>query len=146
MAENNKMAYYVGTFVFVIIGYFVSLFVEDFLSKNLPTTTILEIFTSARVGAIFSALVWFVFLFVVYWGATLFTDSGEKTGLISITFIITLVVATLATVMGFIIFDLINDSTVTINLDYLLDSYFFVLRYSLAPALAATFSYSNKSY
>jgi len=145
MSENNKMAYYVGTFVFVIIGYFVSLFVGDILTNNIPADPILGIFTQDRVGDIFLALVWFVFLFVVYWGSTMFTDSGEKTGLLSLTFIITLIVATLATVIGKIIFDLIMDSAVIITLDYLLNSYFYVLLYSVAPALAATFSYSNKS-
>ncbi len=145
MAENNKMAYYVGTFVFVIVGYFVQLFVDDLLDEILPTEAILEIFTVTRVDYIFSAIVWFVFLFVVYWGSTLFIDSGERTGMVSITFIITLLIATLATVIATIIFDLINDSTVTLDLDYLLDTYFFVLIYSVAPAIAATFGYSNKS-
>ena len=81
MTENNKMAYYVGTFVFVIVGYFVSLFVDDALDDVLPTETILEIFTVERVNHIFSAIIWFVFLFVVYWGATMFIDHGERTGL-----------------------------------------------------------------
>ncbi|MHA1978385.1 MAG: hypothetical protein ACW98F_13390 [Candidatus Hodarchaeales archaeon] len=145
MAENNKMAYYVGTFVFVIVGYFVSLFVEDILLDNAPSDAILEIFTPVRVLWIFSAIVWIVFLFVVYWGSTLFGDSGERTGFLSITFLITLIIATFAMVIAYIIFNLINDSSVTINLDYLLNSYFYVLRNSVAPALAATFAYSNNS-
>ncbi len=145
MAENNKMAYYVGTFVFVIVGYFVQLFVDDLLEDVLPTEAILEIFTVVRVDDIFSAIVWFVFLFVVYWGATLFIDSGERTGLASLTFVITLLIATLAAVIATIIFDLINDSSVTLNFDYLLDQYFSILRDSVAPAVAATFGYSNKS-
>ncbi|MHA1994379.1 MAG: hypothetical protein ACW97Z_07555 [Candidatus Hodarchaeales archaeon] len=145
MAENNKMAYYVGTFVFVIVGYFIALFVQDLLYSNFPSEPILEIFTLARVSAIFSATVWFIFLFVVYWGSTLFIDSGERTGLISITFFITLLIATFGMVMAFIIFDLINTASTTINLDYILDSYFGVLKESLAPAVAATFGYSNKS-
>ncbi|PWI47205.1 hypothetical protein CEE45_12960 [Candidatus Heimdallarchaeota archaeon B3_Heim] len=145
MAENNKMAYYVGTFIFVIIGYFVSLFVEDLLAEVAPSESILEIFTPFRVMWIFTALVWFIFLFVVYWGSTMFTDFGERTGLASITFVITLIIATLAMVIAYIIFNLVNDSSVTIDLDYLLDSYFIVLRSSVAPAVAATFGYSNKS-
>ena len=145
MAENNKMAYYVGTFIFVIIGYFVSLFVEDILAEVAPSDSILEIFTPFRVMWIFTALVWFIFLFVVYWGSTMFTDFGERTGLASITFVITLIIATLAMVIAYIIFNLVNDSSVTIDLDYLLDSYFIVLRSSVAPAAAATFGYSNKS-
>ena len=145
MAENNKIAYYVGTFIFVIIGYFVSLFVEDILAEVAPSDSILEIFTPFRVMWIFTALVWFIFLFVVYWGSTMFTDFGERTGLASITFVITLIIATLAMVIAYIIFNLVNDSSVTIDLDYLLDSYFIVLRSSVAPAAAATFGYSNKS-
>ena len=145
MAENNKMAYYVGAFVFTIIGYFVSLFVQDILADILPTEPILEIFTPTRISYMFYALVWFVFLFVVYWGSTLFIDSGEKTSFVSLTFLITLIIATFAMVIAFIIFYLINDSSVTISLDYILNSYFYVLRESIGPALAATFAYSNKT-
>jgi hypothetical protein len=144
MAENNKMAYYVGAFVFTIVGYFVSLFVQDILNDILPTDPILEIFTPIRISYLFYAIVWFVFLFVVYWGSTLFIDTGEKTGFASLTFVITLIIATFAMVIAFIIFNLINNSSVTISLDYILNSYFFVLRESIGPALAATFAYSNK--
>jgi hypothetical protein len=143
MAENNKMAYYVGAFVFTIVGYFVSLFVQDLLAEILPSDAILEIFTPTRISLIFSAIVWFVFLFVVYWGSTLFIDSGEKTGFLSLTFLITLIIATFAMVIAFIIFDLINSASVTIDIDYLLNSYFFVLRFSIGPAIAATYGYSN---
>ena len=144
MAENNKMAYYVGAFIFTIVGYFVQLFVGGLFDEILPTDPILEIFTPLRISGIFIAIVWFVFLFVVYWGSTMFIDSGEKTGFASITFLITLIIATFATVIAYIIYDLINSASVTINLDYLLNSYFFTLLYSVAPALAATFGYNNK--
>ena len=82
---------------------------------------------------------------MVNWGSTLFAESGERTGFLSITFFITLIIATFAMVIAYIIFNLVNNSSVTIDLDYLIDSYFLVLKYSIAPALAATFGYSNNS-
>ena len=145
MADNSKINFYVGTFVFVIVGFFVKLIVEDFLSHNIPTTPIFEIFTPSRVGWIFSVIVLFVFLFVIYWGSTLFIDYGEKTGILSLTFLITLIVATLAMLLAYIIHTLLTSSSVTLNIDLLLDSFFYVLYQSVAPAIAAVFGYSNKS-
>ncbi|WP_455464194.1 hypothetical protein [Candidatus Hodarchaeum mangrovi] len=145
MAESSKINFYVGTFLFVIVGFFVRLIVEDILDDIAPTTPILEVFTPFRVDMVFSVIVLFVFLFVIYWGSTLFIDSSEKTGILSLTFLITLIVATLAMLLAYIIHTLLTSSSVTINLDLLLDSFFIVLPLSVAPAIAAVFGYSNKS-
>ena len=144
MAENSKFPFYIGSFVFVIVGYLVSLFVEGILGDVLPTTTILEVFTPIRIALFFNALVWFVVLFLVFWGSTMFIDYGEKNGLLSLTFFITWICVAFGMVIAVIIHSLLATSSVTLNLDLLIDAFFGVLLLSLGPTIAALLGLSNK--
>ena len=90
MADYKKINVYLGSFIFVIVGYLISEILEDFLLNNLPSQPILEIFTPMRIWYICSAIVWFVVCFICYWGSTRFIDSGEDVGMLSLFFLINL--------------------------------------------------------
>ncbi|MHA1941876.1 MAG: hypothetical protein ACXACP_08420 [Candidatus Hodarchaeales archaeon] len=145
MKGSEKMAVYVGTLLFIIIGYLVMLISQDALLDVINDIGI-DFLTSLRVSALVSAIGWFILSFLVYWGSTKWLETGEKVGIISLFFIVLWLIAGFGVLLSSIIYDLLNDIPVTLDLDPLLDAFFIGLTIALIPTLAAALGVSNKSY
>ncbi len=146
MKGNDKLTVYLGTFIFVIVGYFLSLWISDILSDVLSSLS-LPFLTATRILGIIAALAWLIVSFLTYWGGTRWIEEGAKIGLISLFFFILWFVAAFAVVIGFIIHALLIGGSATINLDNLLDTFFtFGLLWGLAPTISALLGVSNKSH
>ncbi len=85
MKGSEKLSVYVGSFVFVIVGYLVMLLVSDNL-KNIFTDLNIDFLSPTRIVTLALALGWFVLGFLVYWGSTRWLESGEKVGILSLSF------------------------------------------------------------
>ncbi len=135
MKGSEKLSVYIGTFIFVIIGFFIMKLLSDYLTAE---------FTDLA-GSIISAIGWFVLGFVTYWGSTRWLESGEKMGMISLFFILIWLISAFGILIAGIIAVTVQTGTITLNLDNLIDVFFFWLPYALIPALATTLGVSNKS-
>ncbi|MFX0052606.1 MAG: hypothetical protein ACFFAJ_04395 [Candidatus Hodarchaeota archaeon] len=144
MKGSEKMAVYVGTFVFVIIGYILMQFVYDVL-WDVFTELGIDFLTPIRVGSLVYGLGWFVLGFLVYWGATRWLESGEKIGMLSLFFIVIWLISTFGILIGHLLYLMIEGTNIVLQIDSLLDTYFSVLNLALIPSLAATLGVSNKS-
>lgn len=129
------MAVYLGTFIFVIVGYIVSYFLVDLLSDmdiNL-------------LPSIIAAIGWFLICWLTNFGSTRWLESGEKVGILSIFFFILWLIATVATVIAFIVITLLEGNAAIIDIDLLVDQFFFWMPYAIGPAIAALLGVSNKA-
>lgn len=149
MKGSEKMAVYVGTFVFVIVGYIAALFVSRILSDVLLDLQI-DFLTSGRIDRLVFAIGWFVIVFLTYWGSTRWLEEGEKIGILSLFFVILWLVSSLAVIVGYIVWSLIQGNSEVITLDpaisgNLVDQYFEGLFWALSPTVAALLGVSNKS-
>ncbi len=144
MKGSDKMAVYVATFIFVIIGYLLYLVVRDILTPVFTNLNI-DILTPARIGLLVFAIAWFVVTFLTGWGSTKWLEEGQKTGIMSLFFFILWIIASFALVIAKIVELLLGGSSAVINLDIMLDGFFVSLPLALAPALAAILSVSNKT-
>ncbi|MFX0088215.1 MAG: hypothetical protein ACFFAU_21350 [Candidatus Hodarchaeota archaeon] len=142
MKGNEKLAVYVGTFVFVLIGFISSFFISDILSDILDN---LGILTVTQASSLVFALTWFIVCFVTYWGSTRWLEEGEKAGILSLMFFILWIISSLAIVVGYIAKTLLEGNAATITLDGLLDQFFIWLLWALSPAIAALLGVSNKA-
>jgi hypothetical protein len=139
---NEKLAVYVGTFVFVLIGFILSFFISDILSDIFDN---LGILTVTQANALVFALTWFIVCFLTYWGSTRWLEEGEKAGILSLMFFILWIISTLAIVIGYIVKTLLEGNAALISLDGLLDQFFVWLLWALSPAIAALLGVSNKA-
>ncbi|UCE13256.1 MAG: hypothetical protein JSV04_13855 [Candidatus Heimdallarchaeota archaeon] len=150
MKGNEKVAVYLGTFVFVIIGCLVSLIVSDILYDVLYELE-LEILTQEIIPGqtrsywLVFALGWFIVCFLTYFGSTRWLESGEKLGILSLFFFILWFITTLAIVIANIVKILLEGGAATIDLDFFLDQLFIALFWALAPTIAALLGVSNKA-
>jgi hypothetical protein len=145
MKGSEKMAVYVGTFIFVIVGYIVSLIVSDILTDVFSSGVGLDFLTTPRLTWMIFAIGWLLVCILVNYGSTRWLEEGEKVGILSLFFLILWFIATLAIVIGFIIKILLEGDAATISLDGLLDELFVALFWALAPTIAALLGVSNKS-
>ncbi len=144
MKGSEKMAVYVSTFVFVIIGYLLSLFLSDILS-DVFTQLGIDLLTPARTVLLVFAIAWFVITFLSGWGSTRWIEEGDKVGLLSLMFFILWIIASFAIVIAWLIKPLVEGGSVIIDLDLWLDQFFFALPLALAPTIAVLLSITNKS-
>ncbi|MFX1505244.1 MAG: hypothetical protein ACFFDC_03925 [Promethearchaeota archaeon] len=144
MKGSEKMAVYVSTFVFVIIGYLLSLIVSDILS-DVFTQLGIDLLTPARTALLVFAIAWFVVTFLSGWGSTRWIEEGEKTGIMGLMFFILWIITSFAIVIAFIVKTLLEGDSALIDLDLMLDQFFFALPLALAPTIAVLLSVSNKS-
>ena len=144
MKGSEKMAVYVSTFVFVIIGYLLSLFLSDILS-DVFTQLGIDLLTPARTVLLVFAIAWFVITFLSGWGSTRWIEEGDKVGLLSLMFFILWIIASFAIVIAWLIKPLVEGGSVIIDLDLWLDQFFFALPLALAPTIAVLLSISNNS-
>jgi hypothetical protein len=142
MKGNEKLAVYVGTFVFVLIGFILSFLISDILVDVFNN---LGILTAVQTGALVFALTWFIVCFLTYWGSTRWLEEGERAGILSLMFFILWIISTFAIVIGFITKILLEGNAATITLDSLLDQFFVWLLWALSPAIAALLGVSNKA-
>ncbi|MFX0174351.1 MAG: hypothetical protein ACFE9L_20940 [Candidatus Hodarchaeota archaeon] len=145
MKGSEKMAVYVGTFVFVIVGYIVSLIVSDFLTNVFSSGVEIDFLTTDRLSWLIFAIGWLIVCFLVNYGSTRWLEEGEKVGILSLFFLILWFISTLAIVIGYIIKTLLEGGATLITLDSLLDELFVALFWALAPTIAALLGVSNKS-
>lgn len=150
MKGNEKIAVYLGTFIFVIVGCLVSLIVSDILYDVFDDLGI-EILTkitgtgNSRSYWLVFAIGWFIVCFLTYFGSTRWLEEGEKLGLLSLFFFILWLITTLAIVIANIVKILIEGNAAIIDLDLLLDQFFIGLFWALAPTIAALLGVSNKA-
>ncbi|MFX0207286.1 MAG: hypothetical protein ACFFDT_14965 [Candidatus Hodarchaeota archaeon] len=144
MKGSEKMAVYVSTFVFVIIGYLLSLIVSDILSDVFAQLGI-DLLTPARTVLLVFAIAWFIVTFLSGWGSTRWIEEGEKVGLLSLMFFILWIIASFAIVIAWLIRPLLEGGTVVLDLDLWLDQIFIALPLALAPTIAVLLSITNKS-
>lgn len=142
LKSNEKLAVYVGTFVFVLIGFILSFYISDFISDIINT---LGILTVSQAGDLVFALTWFFVCFLTYWGSTRWLQEGEKAGILSLMFFILWIISSFAIVIGYIIKILLDGLAATITLEGLLDQFFVWLLWALSPAIAALLGVSNKA-
>jgi hypothetical protein len=143
MKGSEKMSVYIGTLVFIIIGYLVMLISQDALLDIFNEIGI-DFLTPLRVSTLVSAIGWFILSFLVYWGSTRWIETGERMGILSLFFIVLWLIAGFGLLLSGIIYNLLNDIPVLLDLDPLLDSYFVNLAIALIPTLAAALGVSNK--
>jgi hypothetical protein len=144
MKGSGKLAVYVGTFVFVIVGYLVMQVVSDILS-DIFTDLAIDFLTPLRIGLIVAALGWFVVCFLTYWGSTRWLDEGEKAGILSLFFFLVWLVASVGILIAIMLHTMIQGATVVLDLDNILNTFFFAMPLALAPSIAAVLGVSNKS-
>ena len=144
MKGSGKLAVYVGTFVFVIVGYLVMQIVSDILSDIFTDLTI-DFLTPARIMLMVAALGWFVVCFLTYWGSTRWLEEGEKVGLLSLFFFLVWLIASFGILIGILLFNMFQGFTVTLDLDNILNTFFFAMPLALAPAVAAILGVTNKA-
>ena len=144
MKGSGKLAVYVGTFLFVIVGYFVMQLVSDILS-DVFTDLAIDFLTPVRIALIVAALGWFVVCFLTYWGSTRWLEVGEKVGLLSLFFFLVWLTASLGILIGIILFNMFQGLTITLDLDNILNTFFFAMPLALAPAIAAILGVTNKA-
>jgi len=142
MKGNEKLAVYVGTFVFVLLGWILSGYLEEFLADIIGDLGILE---AAQAAQLVFALTWFIVCLLTYWGSTRWLESGEKAGILSLLFFILWAVSSLAIVIGYLVKELLIGGTITVALESLLDFFFYWLLLALSPAIAALLGVSNKA-
>ncbi|MFX0123936.1 MAG: hypothetical protein ACFFAE_09880 [Candidatus Hodarchaeota archaeon] len=149
MKGSEKMAVYVGTFIFVIVGYIAALFISDILAEILVDLQI-DFLTQERINRLVFAIGWFVIVFLSYWGSTRWLEDGEKVGVLSLFFVIVWLISSLAVIVGYIAWSLLQGNAEVITLDpavpgNLVDQYFSGLFWALAPTCAALLGVSNKA-
>ena len=142
MKGNEKLAVYVGTFVFVLLGYILSFFISDILSDIIND---LGILTTIQATDLVFALTWFIVCFLTYWGSTRWLEEGERSGILSLMFFILWIISSFAIVIGYIVKVLLEGNAAIITLDGLLDQFFVWLLWALSPAIAALLGVSNKA-
>ncbi|MHA1225875.1 MAG: hypothetical protein ACTSPV_03955 [Candidatus Hodarchaeales archaeon] len=145
MRGSEKFSVYIATFIFVIIGYLVSLILSDILANIFLDLDIDFLSTGNRVGLLVLAIGWFIVSFLTGWGSTHWVEEGEKTGLISPFFFLLWIISSFGVVVALIVNDLLfSGSPVIINLDSIINQFFGSLIISLPPATAVLLSVSNK--
>lgn len=142
MKGSEKLAVYVGTFVFVLIGWILSIYIEEFFTNVIGDLGILTGIQAAELGF---ALTWFVVCLLTYWGSTRWLESGERAGILSIMFFVLWAIASLAMIIGFFGRELLLGNTITIDLDTILDGFFYWLLLALSPTISALLGVSNKA-
>lgn len=135
MKGNEKVVVYLGTFVFVIVGYLGSYLLVDILS----------VLNINLLPSIIIAIGWFLICWITYFGSTRWLEEGEKVGILSLFFFILWLIATVATVIALILIALLEGNAATIDLDFLLNSFFFWMPYAIGPTIAALLGVSNKA-
>ena len=144
MKSSGKLGVYVGTFVFVIIGYLVMQLVSDILS-DIFTDLAIDFLTPSRIVLIVAAIGWFLVCFLTYWGSTFWLEEGGKAGIISLFFLIVWLFASLGILIAIYIWFMIQGSTVTLDLDNIINTFFVAMPLALAPSIAAILGVSNKA-
>jgi len=143
MKGNEKIAVYLGTFIFIIIGYIVALIASDILF-DVFTDLNIDILTPDRIVSIVLAIGWFLICLLTYFGSTRWLEEGEKTGILSLFFFILWLIASIATVIAYIVKVLLEGNAAIIDLDLLLDQFFIAMPYAVGPTIAALLGVSNK--
>ena len=144
MKGSGKLAVYIGTFVFVIVGYLVMQIVSDTLS-NIFTDLAIDFLTPVRIVLIVAALGWFVVCFLTYWGSTFWLEEGHKVGLLSLFFFLDWLVASLGILIAILLFSMFQGNALLLDLDYLLNTFFVAMPLALAPTIAAMLGVTNKA-
>ncbi|MHA1946234.1 MAG: hypothetical protein ACXAC6_03740 [Candidatus Hodarchaeales archaeon] len=143
MKGSGKLSVYVGTFIFVIVGYLLMQIVSDFLSDIFADLNI-DFLTPLRIGLIVIAIGWFLVCFLTYWGSTRWLDEGERSGLLSLFFVIVWLFASLGILIAIKLFFMIQGGTLVLDLDDLINTFFVAMPLALAPTIAAILGVSNK--
>ncbi|MFX1537410.1 MAG: hypothetical protein ACFFDI_24650 [Promethearchaeota archaeon] len=137
-SNNSRVIVLLGTFFVTAIGYLIAFFVEsvlmDILSVN-PSDT--------RIHNLLLGLTFFSIAVIVYFGIQYFVDYEEEFG-INIFFFVLWIVCTLGLVIGWLVWSLLTQDVIQINLDNMIDNFFFSLTLALIPALAATLAISTR--
>ena len=154
MKESGKIAVYIGTFIIVMIGYIISIFVADFMIDlvsgiviyprkwNLGIFAAIEYLTHDRLSWLVYAIGWFVVCISVHNRSAKWFEIEEKAGLLSLFFLILWFISTSAIITGFILKILLGS---TISLEGLIDIIFVALFWALAPSMAVLLGANNKS-
>lgn len=144
MKGNEKVAVYLGTFIFVIVGYIVSLIVSEILADVLSDLDI-DFLTPERIVSIVLAIGWFLICWLTYFGSTRWLEEGEKAGILSLFFFILWLVASIATIIAYTLKVLLDGDSALITLDLLLDQFFIAMPFAVGPTIAALLGVSNKA-
>ena len=144
MKSSGKLGVYIGTFVFVIIGYLVMQFVSDILA-DIFTDLAIDFLTPLRIVLMVQALGWFLVCWLTYFGSTFWLEEGGKAGLISLFFFIVWFFASLGILIAIYLWLMIQGSTLTLDLDNIINTFFIAMPLALAPSISAVLGVSNKS-
>ena len=144
MKGNEKVAVYLGTFIFVILGYIVSLIVSEILAEVLSDLNI-DFLTPARIVSIVLAIGWFLICWLTYFGSTRWLEEGEKTGILSLFLFILWLVSSIATLIAYTLKVILDGDSALITLDLLVDQFFIAMPFAVGPTIAALLGVSNKA-
>lgn len=145
MKGSERATIYLGTFIFVVVGYIVYQFLNRELTKILVTAVIPAPFTLASVLFLVYALTWWILCIVVYFGSTRWLEEGEKVGLVSLFFFILWIIAAVGILVGTILDLILGGFSVSLDPDILINSFIVGLTTALGPTIAALLGVSNKS-
>ncbi|MHA1995990.1 MAG: hypothetical protein ACW97Z_15745 [Candidatus Hodarchaeales archaeon] len=166
MEAPGKIIVYADTFIFMILGYFSLLVVSDFVIDLLsgvlsgmvffPKDWGLGVFSldwltsTQRLTWLAFVIGWFFVCIFVFYGSTRRLTEGEKVTIRSLFFVTLWLISSLAVIVGYIMWSLMQGHSEVITLDSaipgnLVDQYFEGLFWVLAPAITVLFGVNYKA-
>jgi hypothetical protein len=154
MKESGELVVCIGTFIIVMVGHIITLFVTDFIIDlvsgivifpkrwGIGKFAVIDYLTPQRLTWLGYAVGWFLVCIFVYYGSIRWFEAGEKVDLSLLFLLILWFITTLAIVIGFIIKTLL---VATISWEILLDELFVALFWALAPIITVLLGISNNS-
>lgn len=145
MAQNNSkliamIAVMLFTAIGIVIAYFLTKLILDYNATGV-LANIKDILTNNNNGLLLG-LLWLIVCIITYIGVSK-VYSGEKVGILSLFFFLLWFSAVIGLFIGNVLWALIDNQTVTFNLDFIINSITTNLVISLIPTLAAALSISN---
>lgn len=147
MAEkNSKIVAMIAVMLFTAIGavvaYYLGKIILDFQATGV-LADVKNLLTNNQAGLLI-ALLWLVICIITYIGVGK-VYGGESVGILSLLFFLLWLSAVIGLFIGNLLVSLLDNQTVTFNLDLIVNSITNNLVISLIPALAAALSISNSS-
>ncbi|MFX1513305.1 MAG: hypothetical protein ACFFCQ_12025 [Promethearchaeota archaeon] len=142
MKGKDIMLVCLGAFLFSAIGYLLQLYIL----KEVDVTSTTGLLEYPRIEHLIIGLLWLMVSLIASFGAALWLEhsEAERVGMISVLFLLLWIVADFGIITGSIVYKLLEEQSVELTLDLILDDFFVGLLYALAPAIASCLGISNK--
>ncbi|MFW9995045.1 MAG: hypothetical protein ACFFD4_23610 [Candidatus Odinarchaeota archaeon] len=136
MAENNKLLLYVAVILFSLLGFVLGMIIVPEIVTMLGDVGI-------DLTPLLQALIWIVIALITYYGIGWAANTGERTGMLSLTFVLFWIMAAIGLIIGVIALQLVEAGGAAIDLDAMVVAFFVGLPFALIPSLAASLALSN---